>query len=62
MRVLQVRRGLDFREETFRSYNCGQLRLEDLERNVPVVLYVLGEVDGGHPTFAQLSLDLIAPF
>ena len=38
----------------------GELGLEDLERDLAVVLEVLGEVDGGHAALAQLALDAVA--
>jgi hypothetical protein len=58
--VLQVRRRLDFGQETLGSDDGGQLRLEDLEGDLSTVLQVVGEVDGGHPAFAELALDAVA--
>ena len=40
--------------------HCGQFRLEDFQRHGAVVLQVLGEVDGRHPTLTDLSLDAVA--
>jgi hypothetical protein len=34
--------------------------MEHLERDRPVVLEVLGEVDRGHPSAAELALDAVA--
>jgi len=40
---------------------CGdELLAQELDGNQPVVLKVAGEVDGGHPTPAELPLDHVA--
>ena len=40
---------------------CGdELLAQELYGNQPVVLKVAGEVDGGHPTAAQLPLEAVA--
>jgi hypothetical protein len=59
--VLQVGGGLDLREEPLRAHDGRQLRLEDLERDPPLVFDVVGEVDGGHPALAELPLYSVAP-
>ena len=38
----------------------GQLGLQDLERDLPLVLEVVGEVDGGHATLAEFVFDQVA--
>ena len=58
--MLKVSRGLYFGEEPVRPYDCRQLRFQDLERNLPLVLQVIGEIDGCHPTLAELSLDAVS--
>ncbi len=46
--MLQVGRGLDLGEEAFGPDDSGELRPEHLERDLAIVLEVLGEVHGGH--------------
>ena len=36
--------------------------LEDFEGDLAVVLEIVGQVDGGHSAFTQLSLDGVAAF
>ena len=55
--MLQRRRGLDLDDEPLGTENRGQLGLEDLQRDVAVVLEVRGEIDRGHPAGAELALD-----
>ena len=52
MRVLELRRRLDFGEESLAPNDCSQLRLEHLQRDFALVLQVVGQVDRRHPTFA----------
>ena len=59
VRVLQVCGGLDLGEESVGPDDRGQLGFEDLHRDVPVVLLVPGEVDGGHAAFAYFPLYLV---
>jgi hypothetical protein len=47
-RVLQPCRRADLAEETLAADPLGHLRLQELDRNVPAVLDVLRQVDGGH--------------
>lgn len=42
--MLQIRRCLDFREETFGANDRGQLRLQDLERHLALVFDVVRQV------------------
>ena len=60
VRVLQRGGGLDFHHEPLGADDGGQLRLQDLERHLAVVLEVLGQVHGGHAALAELPLDQIA--
>jgi hypothetical protein len=57
--VLEVRRDLDLGEESLDSEHGAEVRLQDLERDVPVVPQVAREIDGGHSARADLTLDLI---
>ena len=58
--MLQVRRGLDLGQEPLGAEHRGQLRAQDLERDLAVVPEVLGEVDGRHAAGAELALDAVA--
>jgi hypothetical protein len=60
MRVLQRRRGLDLDHEPLGAEDGGELRFQDLQRDVAVVLEVLGEIDRGHAALAELALDRVA--
>ena len=52
--------GLDLDHEAVGAEHGHQLRLEDLDGHVAVVLEIVGQVDGGHPTRAELALDAVA--
>ena len=60
--MLQVGRDLDLGQEAFGSDHRSQLRLQDLESHLAIVLDVVGEIDRGHPAFAELTLDGVAAF
>ena len=60
VRVLQISGGLDLGEETLSTYDSGQLRLQHLERDLSLVLQVVGEVHRGHPALTDLTLDAVA--
>jgi hypothetical protein len=62
VRVLQVRRGLDLGQEALGAHHRGELGLEDLERDLPLVLQVVGQVDRRHAALAEFALDAIATF
>ena len=51
---------LDLGQEPFRAHHGGQFWVQDLHSDLAVVLQVLGQVDDGHSTTANLPLDLIA--
>ena len=52
MRVLEVGRRLDLGQEAFGPNDCGQLGLENLQRDLTLVLEVVGHVDRRHSAFA----------
>ena len=58
--VLQIRRGLDLGQEPLGAEDGAQLRPQHLERDLPVVPQVVGEVDGGHAALPQLPLEAVA--
>ena len=55
--MLEVRRDLDLGEEALGAHHCGQLRLQDLEGHLTLVLDVVGQENRGHAAFAELVLD-----
>ncbi len=60
MRVLQIGRRLDLGQEPLGADHRGEFRPQHLERDLAVVLQVLGEVDSGHAAVAKLPLDGVA--
>ena len=59
MRVLEARGGPDLRQKAI-GPECGaEIRVEDLDRDIAIVLAIVCEVDGGHATFADFALDLV---
>ncbi len=51
---------VDFAEKPLGAERGRQLRTQDLERDPPVVLEVLGQIDRCHPAPAELALDRVA--
>jgi hypothetical protein len=60
VRVLQPGRDVDLALEALGAKSVRQIGVEDLEGYGPVVPEVVGKVDHGHSTPAELSLDAIA--
>ena len=60
--MLQIRGRLDLCEEALGADDRSQLRLEDLEGDLPLVLQVIREIDRRHPAFAQFALDAVTTF
>ena len=58
--MLERRGGLDLLDEPLGAEHGGELGLQDLDRDLAVVLEVLGQVDRGHPALAELALDPVA--
>ena len=57
--VSELRGDFDFAEEPLRPQSGGQVRTENLDRNPPIVLQVVGEVDDRHTAGPNLTLDAI---
>ena len=57
--VVQTGRNGDLAEKPLGSYGGGNLRLEHLDGDLAVVLEVLGEIHGRHPSGANRALDAI---
>ncbi len=60
VRVLQVGGDLDLVEEALGAQDGGELRAQHFDRDLAVVLHVMGEVDGRHAAGAELALDRVA--
>ena len=60
MRVLQVGDGPDLAQESLGADHGRQLRPQHLDRDLAIVLEVLGEVHRRHAALAQLPLDAVA--
>ena len=55
--MLQLRRDLDLAQEPLGAEYRAELRVEDFERDVPVVLRVAGEIDRGHSSASNFTLE-----
>ena len=60
VRMLEAGGDLDLAGEALGAECGGQLGAEDLDGDAAVVLEVFGEIDGGHATLAELTLDAVA--
>ncbi len=58
--VLQVGGDLDLVQEALGTKHGSKLGLENLHRDLAVVLHVVGEVDRCHTTGPELALDGVA--
>src|SRR3989442_1356140 len=59
VRVLQTGGDADLREESVSPEDRGELRSEDLQRHLALMLEVLSLIDCGHSAAAELALDRI---
>jgi hypothetical protein len=62
VRVSEVRRRLDLGQKPNCSHDCRQLGVQDLQRDLALVLQVIGQVDRGHPACTELALDAVPTF
>ena len=60
MRVLQAGRQPDFGQKARGAERGCGFRANDLDGDLPRVPNVVREVDGRHPAFAELALDVVA--
>ena len=60
MGVVEAGGDPDLVEEPLGTEHGGQLGPQHLERDLAVVLEILGEIDRGHPALTQLALDPVA--
>ena len=60
--MLQVGRRLDLGQKALAANHRCQVRLQDLHGDSPPVPHVLGQIDRGHSTAAELPVDPVAAF
>ena len=60
MRVGKLGRCLDLSQESLGTYYGCEFRFKDLERHIPVVALVVGQIDRSHPALADLAIDAVA--
>jgi hypothetical protein len=60
VRMLQASGQLDFPLKALGAERRGQLRMEDLQRNRPVMAQVMGEIHRRHTTAPEFALDTVA--
>src|SRR5512146_659734 len=53
----ETRRDADPLEEALRAHRGDQLGIQELERNLPIVLEIVREIDSCHPAGADFTLD-----
>jgi hypothetical protein len=58
--VLEAGRELDLAVEPLGPERVGQVRVEDFERDRPIVLQVVGQEDRGHAAAPELALEHVA--
>ncbi len=60
VRVIEPGGQVDLAEEALGTQGSGELRMEQLQGDPPVMLEVLGEVDRGHAAAPELALEHVA--
>ena len=60
VRMLQICRRLDLGQKPLGANRHREFGLEHLDRDLAIVLEVLGEIDGSHATSAKFTLDAVA--
>ena len=58
--MAELRGESDLEEKPLRTKARRQFWVQHLERDPPLVLQILRQVDGGHPTASELALDRVA--
>ena len=58
--MIQAGGDRDFAQKAFAGQRSREFGLEHLDRDLPVVLQVLGEIDRGHASRPELALDAVA--
>lgn len=57
--MIEARRDLDLAEKAFGADGRGELGAQNLDRDLALVAYVLGEINGGHAAAADPLRDRI---
>lgn len=57
--MLEMRGDFYLAEEALGAEHRGELGVKDFDRNVAIVLFVVGEIDGCHSAPAELALDSV---
>ena len=60
VRMLEIRRRPDLGEKSLRAERRREVGMQHLERDLPVVAYVLGEINGGHSATPELAVNAVA--
>jgi hypothetical protein len=60
VRVRELRRDLDLAQEPRGADGLRELGLDELDRDLAAMAQVVGQIDDGHPTAADLALDPVA--
>ena len=60
VRMGQLGGDADLAKEALGAYRSGEFMLQDLDRNLALVLPLLGQVHGRHTTLAEYALDRVA--
>jgi hypothetical protein len=61
VRVVETRGDLDLAEEAIGPDDRGKFGVQYLQRDLAVMLDVLGQIDGGHATTTNLPLEAVDP-
>ena len=59
IRMLEIRGDFDLGQKAICSENGTQFRIQNLERDLTIVLEIAGEIDGGHPAGADQALNRV---
>jgi hypothetical protein len=59
MRMIQFRRRFYFCQKTIRNERSGKLRVQYLERDRSLVLYILREINSRHAALSELAIDRV---
>lgn len=58
--MLQLCGGLDLAQEPFPAYGGGEVRMQNLDRDITFVAEIMGEVHRGHATLPELTFEPVA--
>ncbi len=58
--MLEAGGELDLALEPLGAERCGQLGMEQLQGDRPIMANIVGQVDGGHATAPQFALEAVA--